>query len=120
MLIRLELNGESRQAEVEPWLLLVDFIRKELGLTGTKKSASLSDALPLKREIVGRSALFGGPSGLTREGGLRIIRGRVELSVGSPPKNKFLSFVKARGAGSMIESAHGALTARDLSETGRK
>jgi CO/xanthine dehydrogenase Mo-binding subunit/aerobic-type carbon monoxide dehydrogenase small subunit (CoxS/CutS family) len=39
--IRFQLNGEDHQAEVEPWLLLVDFIRNELGLTGTKRSCEV-------------------------------------------------------------------------------
>ncbi|MBI2351688.1 MAG: (2Fe-2S)-binding protein, partial [Deltaproteobacteria bacterium] len=39
--IRFQLNGEDHQAEVEPWLLLVDFIRDELGLTGTKRSCEV-------------------------------------------------------------------------------
>ncbi len=33
--IRVTVNGEARQAEVEPRLLLVHFIRETLGLTGT-------------------------------------------------------------------------------------
>lgn len=36
--IRFHINGKPREAEVEPWLWLVDFIRDRLGLTGTKKS----------------------------------------------------------------------------------
>jgi carbon-monoxide dehydrogenase small subunit len=35
MLISLEVNGTERKAEVEPRLLLVHFLREELGLTGT-------------------------------------------------------------------------------------
>ena len=34
--IEVTVNGQSRQAEVEPRLLLVQFLRDELGLTGTK------------------------------------------------------------------------------------
>lgn len=34
-LITVEVNGEPRQASVEPRLLLVDFLREQLGLTGT-------------------------------------------------------------------------------------
>jgi carbon-monoxide dehydrogenase small subunit len=34
--VRLEINGEAREADVEPRMLLSDFIRHELGLTGTK------------------------------------------------------------------------------------
>src|SRR5438067_5284959 len=33
--IQLQINGRSRTAEVEPRTLLVDFLRDELGLTGT-------------------------------------------------------------------------------------
>lgn len=33
--IRVTINGEAREAEVEPRLLLVHFIRETLGLTGT-------------------------------------------------------------------------------------
>ncbi|MFQ5740068.1 MAG: (2Fe-2S)-binding protein [Acidobacteriota bacterium] len=33
--IRVIVNGEAREAEVEPRLLLVDFLREELHLTGT-------------------------------------------------------------------------------------
>ncbi|MFC3608729.1 (2Fe-2S)-binding protein [Stutzerimonas tarimensis] len=35
--ITLELNGQSRQLEVEPWVTLLDLLRDRLGLTGTKK-----------------------------------------------------------------------------------
>jgi carbon-monoxide dehydrogenase small subunit len=35
MLISVEVNGTERKAEVEPRLLLVHFLREELGLTGT-------------------------------------------------------------------------------------
>jgi carbon-monoxide dehydrogenase small subunit len=33
--ITVKINGEERQSEVEPRLLLVDYLRHELGLTGT-------------------------------------------------------------------------------------
>ena len=33
--VRVEVNGEAREASVEPRMLLVDFIREILGLTGT-------------------------------------------------------------------------------------
>lgn len=36
MRIAVNVNGTERQAEVEPRLLLVDFLREELALTGTK------------------------------------------------------------------------------------
>ncbi|MBC8651565.1 (2Fe-2S)-binding protein [Pseudomonas sp. MTM4] len=35
--ITLELNGESRQVEVYPWTTLLDLLREQLSLTGTKK-----------------------------------------------------------------------------------
>ena len=34
--IQVTVNGQARQAEVDPRLLLVHFLREELGLTGTK------------------------------------------------------------------------------------
>jgi carbon-monoxide dehydrogenase small subunit len=36
--VRIEVNGVSRKAFVEPTLTLIDFLRDHLGLTGTKKS----------------------------------------------------------------------------------
>jgi carbon-monoxide dehydrogenase small subunit len=35
MIVRVAVNGVSREADVEPRLLLSDFLRHELGLTGT-------------------------------------------------------------------------------------
>jgi len=35
MLVRVRVNGEMREARVEPRTLLVDFLREELNLTGT-------------------------------------------------------------------------------------
>lgn len=35
--IRLQLNGEWRQFEVEAWVTLLDLLRERAGLTGTKK-----------------------------------------------------------------------------------
>lgn len=35
--ITLELNGQTRHLEVEPWVTLLDLLRDRLGLTGTKK-----------------------------------------------------------------------------------
>jgi len=35
--ISLELNGERRELEVQPWTTLLDLLRDQLGLTGTKK-----------------------------------------------------------------------------------
>ena len=36
MNINMTVNGQSREADVEPRLLLVHFLRENLGLTGTK------------------------------------------------------------------------------------
>ncbi|MEX1103128.1 MAG: (2Fe-2S)-binding protein, partial [Dehalococcoidia bacterium] len=33
--VRISVNGKMREAEVEPRLLLVHFLRENLGLTGT-------------------------------------------------------------------------------------
>lgn len=35
--ISLELNGERRELQVQPWTTLLDLLRDQLGLTGTKK-----------------------------------------------------------------------------------
>jgi len=35
--LRLKVNGEPREAVVPPWVTLLDFLRDELKLTGTKK-----------------------------------------------------------------------------------
>ncbi|TFZ07152.1 (2Fe-2S)-binding protein [Ramlibacter henchirensis] len=35
--VRLRINGEPHELDVEPWLTLVDLLRDQLGLTGTKK-----------------------------------------------------------------------------------
>jgi len=35
VLVRVRVNGEAREAEVEPRTLLVDFLREQLSLTGT-------------------------------------------------------------------------------------
>ena len=35
--ITLELNGERRELDVQPWTTLLDLLRDHLGLTGTKK-----------------------------------------------------------------------------------
>lgn len=39
--IRFKLNSQFKEAQVEPWTLLIDFLRDELGLTGTKKSCEV-------------------------------------------------------------------------------
>ncbi len=55
--IKVEVNGESHEREVEPRLLLVHFLREELGLTGTNVGCETSlcgsctvkmDGLPVK------------------------------------------------------------------------
>ncbi|OCX92067.1 MAG: (2Fe-2S)-binding protein [Pseudomonas sp. K35] len=35
--ISLELNGQRRELQVQPWTTLLDLLRDQLGLTGTKK-----------------------------------------------------------------------------------
>lgn len=40
--IQITVNGQSRQAEVEPRMLLVQFLRDELGLKGTKVGCDTS------------------------------------------------------------------------------
>ena len=40
--IQVTVNGQARQAEVEPRILLVHFLREELGLTGTKVGCDTS------------------------------------------------------------------------------
>ncbi len=40
--IQMTVNGQIRQAEVEPLMLLVHFLREELGLTGTKVGCDTS------------------------------------------------------------------------------
>ncbi|MEH6800544.1 MAG: 2Fe-2S iron-sulfur cluster-binding protein [Halopseudomonas sabulinigri] len=35
--ISIEINGERRQLEVHPWTTLLDLLREQIGLTGTKK-----------------------------------------------------------------------------------
>jgi xanthine dehydrogenase YagT iron-sulfur-binding subunit len=35
--VSLTINGETRRLEVAPWTALLDLLREELGLTGTKK-----------------------------------------------------------------------------------
>lgn len=42
-LIELDINGERRQAAVEPWQSLLDVLREELLLTGTKKGCDEGD-----------------------------------------------------------------------------
>jgi xanthine dehydrogenase YagT iron-sulfur-binding subunit len=35
--VNLTINGETRRLEIAPWTALLDLLREELGLTGTKK-----------------------------------------------------------------------------------
>lgn len=42
-LIKLKINGESYEVTVEPWRTLVDVIREEIGLTGTKEACSTGE-----------------------------------------------------------------------------
>jgi len=41
--VSLTLNGEPRQIEVEPYRSLLDMLRNEAGLTGTKKGCDVGD-----------------------------------------------------------------------------
>ena len=43
MKVSLTLNGEPRQIEVEPYRSLLDMLRNEAGLTGTKKGCDVGD-----------------------------------------------------------------------------
>ena len=44
--IRLRVNGASRQGRAEPRMNLADFLRGELGMTGTTWAASMACAAP--------------------------------------------------------------------------
>jgi carbon-monoxide dehydrogenase small subunit len=43
MRVGLTLNGEAREVEVEPYRSLLDMLRNETGLTGTKKGCDVGD-----------------------------------------------------------------------------
>lgn len=43
MKVSLTLNGEKRELEVEPYRTLLDVLRNEAGLTGTKKGCDVGD-----------------------------------------------------------------------------
>ena len=43
MLLKLRINGETRELHVEPYSSLLDVLRKEAGLTGTKKGCDVGD-----------------------------------------------------------------------------
>lgn len=42
-IIELKVNGELYEVAIHPWQLLVDVLRTDLGLTGTKKGCSTGD-----------------------------------------------------------------------------
>lgn len=42
-LIQLSVNGQQYEVRVEPWKTLVDVIREDLGLTGTKEACSTGE-----------------------------------------------------------------------------
>ena len=43
MLLKLKINGEPRELAVEPYRSLLDVLRNEAGLTGTKKGCDVGD-----------------------------------------------------------------------------
>ena len=43
MLVNLKINGEARELRVEPYRSLLDVLRNEAGLTGTKKGCDVGD-----------------------------------------------------------------------------
>jgi len=43
MLLKLKINGETRELAVEPYRSLLDVLRNEAGLTGTKKGCDVGD-----------------------------------------------------------------------------
>lgn len=46
--ISLTLNGTPRQLQVQPWTTLLDLLREQLDLTGTKKAATTASAAPAR------------------------------------------------------------------------
>ena len=44
--LQLKVNGQNVEAEVEPAKLLLDFLRDDLGLTGTKEGCGPATAAP--------------------------------------------------------------------------
>lgn len=44
--IRLSLNGQDRQLDVLPWTTLLDLLREQLDLVGSKKAATTANAAP--------------------------------------------------------------------------
>lgn len=53
--IKLKVNGETHQVEVEPRMTLLDFIRNELNLTGTKEGCGEGDCGACTVVIDGRA-----------------------------------------------------------------
>ncbi len=43
MIVTLKINGEERTLEIEPYRSLLDVLRNEAGLTGTKKGCDVGD-----------------------------------------------------------------------------
>jgi carbon-monoxide dehydrogenase small subunit len=43
VIVKLKINGESRELAVEPYRSLLDVLRNEAGLTGTKKGCDVGD-----------------------------------------------------------------------------
>jgi len=43
MKVSLTINGEARELELDPWRSLLDALRNEAGLTGTKKGCDVGD-----------------------------------------------------------------------------
>ncbi len=56
-LIRLQVNGDVRDVAVEPWRRLVDVLREDLRLTGTKKACGDGDCGACTVIIDGRTVL---------------------------------------------------------------
>ena len=54
--VTLTVNGEEREADVEPRLLLVHFLRDDLGLTGTHVGCDTSNCGACTVQVDGRSA----------------------------------------------------------------
>lgn len=46
--IRLTLNGQDRQLQVLPWTTLLDLLREQLDLVGSKKAATTASAAPAR------------------------------------------------------------------------
>lgn len=46
--IRLTLNQQPRQLDVLPWTTLLDLLREQLDLTGSKKAATTASAVPAR------------------------------------------------------------------------